>query len=66
MVSGKRAPKSTLQGSREEYDGAGLEAFDRPDLDIVNIATAHLLRLSKAVGTRRQQGRELCSYGLFG
>jgi hypothetical protein len=48
-------------GPRDEYDGAGLEAFDRPDLDIVNIAVAHLLRLSKAIETRREQGRELDS-----
>jgi hypothetical protein len=46
---------------REEYEGAGLEAFDRPDLDIVNVAVAHLLRLSKAVETRGEQGRELDS-----
>jgi hypothetical protein len=47
--------------SGEEYDGAGLEAFDRPDLDIVEIAVAHLNRLSKAIEMPREQRSELNS-----
>jgi hypothetical protein len=50
-----------INGSDEEYDGAGLEAFDRPELDIVNIAVDHLHRLSNAIETRGQQDRELDS-----
>jgi hypothetical protein len=50
-----------VNASGEEYDGAGLEAFDRPELDIVNIAVDHLHRLSTAIETRGQQGHELDS-----
>jgi hypothetical protein len=55
------AAKIRTPGQSGEYGGAGLEASDRADLDIVNIAITHLLRLSKAIGTRREQDRELDS-----
>jgi hypothetical protein len=51
--------EAKINASGEEYDGAGLEAFDRPESDIVNIAVDHLHRLSKAIETRGVQDREL-------
>jgi hypothetical protein len=53
------AAKINDSGQSEEHDRAGLGASERPTLEIVNIAIAQLLRLSKAIGTRREQAREL-------
>jgi len=57
----KGAAKINASDQREEYGGAGFEVAYRSDRDIVNIAIAHLLRLSKVIGMRGEQDRELDS-----
>jgi ribosome modulation factor len=55
------AAKIGTTDQTEEYGRAGLEVPDRIGLDMVDTAIAHLLRLSKAIGPRREQDRELDS-----
>ncbi|WP_158926347.1 hypothetical protein [Acidisphaera sp. S103] len=53
--------RSSDSGQGGECDGARLAAYDRPDHEIVDVAVAHLLRLSKAIGPGTDQCLELDS-----